>query len=64
MLSQVTERTIHSGVEGGDLTKTVITIGEEEGEQEQGAGGEKVARAVSVQRRGSRSKGETHTGIR
>ena len=46
------------------MTKTVITIGEEEGEKEQGAGGEKVARAVSVQRRGSRSKGELHPGSR
>ena len=54
--SQVTERTVRAAVEGGDLTKTVITIGEEDQELEEGQGPATVGRAPSnVQRRSSRA---------
>ena len=55
----VTERTVRPPVEGGDLVKTVITIGEEQEEQEVTCG-PPVARAVSVSRRGSRSSEVQH----
>jgi len=50
----VTERTVRAAVEGGDLTKTVITIGEEELSTD-ALGAPTVARATSIQRRGSRA---------
>merc|ERR1719447_1065277 len=52
----VTERTVRAAVEGGDLTKTVITIGEEEQDLEEGPGGPAtVGRAASIQRRSSKA---------
>jgi len=52
----VTERTVRAAVEGGDLTKTVITIGEEEQDLEEGPGGAAtVGRAASIQRRSSKA---------
>jgi hypothetical protein len=55
---QVTERTVRAALEGGDLTKTVITIGEED-LPEEAAPLAPVARAPSLQRRGSRAQEET-----
>jgi len=54
----VTERTIRAPVEGGDLTKTVITIGDEESEGGSGSNPPKTG-TTSLQRRGSRSTGDT-----
>ena len=42
-------------MEGGDLTKTVITIGEEDQELEEGQGPATVGRAPSIQRRSSKA---------
>ena len=56
LMPQVTERTVRAAVEGGDLTKTVITIGEEEQDLEEGPGGAAtVGRAASIQRRSSKA---------
>lgn len=49
----VTERTIRAALEGGDLTKTVITIGDDEVEEESDE-----PKTTSVQRKGSRSQGD------
>jgi len=54
----VTERTVRAAVEGGDLTKTVITIGEEDQELEEVRPGPQqptVGRAASIQRRSSKA---------
>merc|ERR1719400_919198 len=51
----VTERTVRAAVEGGDLTKTVITIGEEDQDLEEGHGPATVGRAASIQRRSSKA---------
>ena len=55
---QVTERTVRAAVEGGDLTKTVITIGEEDQDldlDESKGPAAPVGRAPSIQRRSSRA---------
>jgi len=51
----VTERTVRAAVEGGDLTKTVITIGEEDQDLEESQGPATVGRAPSIQRRSSKA---------
>jgi len=51
----VTERTVRAAVEGGDLTKTVITIGEEDQDLEESQGPATVGRAASIQRRSSKA---------
>jgi len=51
----VTERTVRAAVEGGDLTKTVITIGEEDKDLEESQGPATVGRAASIQRRSSKA---------
>ena len=58
ILKQVTERTVRAAVEGGDLTKTVITIGEEDQDldlEESKGPAAPVGRAPSIQRRSSRA---------
>ena len=51
----MTERTVRAAVEGGDLTKTVITIGEEDKDLEESQGPATVGRAASIQRRSSKA---------